>query len=197
MTTEKLNCNHCGVTLEVPTTARFVTCNQCGAQLSVQRSGGVSYTETTSGPALRDMADRLDEISRQNELARIDREWQIEREQYTRYGRYGYRYRPTVGMSIATAVIALVGGGVWTLFTLSFVPPVGGFGYLFPLFGVFFMAVGVGTAIYNYNLAQRYEQAYADYQQRRQRLLHDGPPPPPHDEDAERPETFFPSEPHS
>jgi hypothetical protein len=195
MTTEKLNCNHCGATFEVPTTARFVTCNQCGAQLSVLRSGGVSYTEASSGPALRDMADRLDEITRQNELARIDREWQIERDQYMRYGRYGSRYRPTVGMSIITGVIGLVGGGLWTLFTLSIVPQVGGFGLLFPLFGVFFMAVGVGTAIYNYNLAQRYDEAYAAYQQRRQRLLHDGQAPPPHDEDRERPETFYPSEP--
>jgi hypothetical protein len=192
MTTEKLNCNNCGATLEVPTTARFVTCSQCGTQLSIQRSGGVSYTEAASGPALREMADRLDEITRQNELARIDREWEIEREQYMRFGRYGARYRPTVAMSVTTGVIGLVGGAFWTLFTLSVVQPMGAFGLFFPLFGVFFMAMGVGTALYNYNLAQRYDQGYAAYQQRRQCLLHNGPP---HHEDPDRPETFFPSEP--
>jgi hypothetical protein len=194
MTTEKLNCNNCGAVLEVPTTARFVTCNRCGAQLAIQRSGGVSYTEASSGSALRDMADRLDEITRQNELARIDREWEIEREQYMRFGRSGARHRPTVAMSVATGVIGVLGGAIWTLFALSIMPPLGAFGYIFPLFGVLFMAMGAGTAIYNYNLAQRYEQGYEAYQRRRQRLLHDGPPSLTHNDYHDSPETFFPSE---
>ncbi len=166
MTTERLNCNQCGATLDVPTSANFVTCNACGAQLTVKRSGGVSYTEASSGPVLREMADRLDELTCQNELARIDREWDIEQQTYLRTGRYGQRYRPTVGMSIFTGVVAVIGGGIWTLFTLSITSGMGGFGVVFPIFGVFFVAMGVGMAIYNYNLATRYEQGYQAYQER-------------------------------
>ena len=190
MTTERLNCNNCGAPLEVPASARFVTCNQCGAQLTIQRSGGATYTEAASGPVLREMADRLDELTRQNELARVDREWDIERESYTRYGRYGQRYRPTVATSLITGVVALVGGGIWIFFVTSFVQPPGVIGLMFPLFGVFFMVFGVGVAIYNYNLAQRYGQGLQRYQERRRRLLEGGPDRLPSDDDRDRPTTF-------
>jgi hypothetical protein len=171
MTSERLNCNNCGAPLDVPTTARFVTCNQCGAQLTIKRSGGVSYTEASTGSALGDVADRLDEISRHNELARLDREWETEREQYMRTGRYGQRYRPTVGMSIFTGLIAVVGGSIWLIFASGIAMNIGSFGVVFPVFGVLFMCVGVGIAIYNYNLATRYEQAHEAYQRRRHELL--------------------------
>jgi hypothetical protein len=57
------------------------------------------------------------------------------------------------------------------------------------LFGVFFMVFGVGVAIYNYNLAQRYEQGLKRYQERRCRILEGGAEPP-RDDDHNRPTTI-------
>src|ERR671923_326531 len=46
------------------------------------------------------MREQLDELRLQNEVARLDREWELERERYMVAGRYGYRYVPTRGMSV-------------------------------------------------------------------------------------------------
>src|SRR5262245_39381991 len=40
------------------------------------------------------MHAHLEEIKLQNEVARLDREWELEREQYMVAGKYGYRYIP-------------------------------------------------------------------------------------------------------
>jgi hypothetical protein len=171
MTTEQLNCNQCGASLEVPRTARYATCGQCGAQLTIQRSGTASYTQEESGPKLQEMALQLEELTLQNKLMRLDRDWETERESYMRTGRYGNRYIPTVGMSIFTGLGALVGGTVISYFTMNVVVNVGGFSSLFPVFGIIVAVIGVGTALYNYNLASRFERAQAEYYEKRRQLL--------------------------
>jgi hypothetical protein len=110
----------------------------------------------------------------QDDLARLEREWELEREQYLRTGRFGRRYLPTVDRSIYTGLVAVVGGIIWITFTTNAFPNTEGFGLFFPLFGVAFIAIGLGLSVVNYNLAQRYEQAHAAYLERRQRLLQAG-----------------------
>jgi hypothetical protein len=130
-------------------------------------------TPPAADPDLGDhLADQLAEVKAQNELARIDREWEIEREQYMIVGRYGRRHVPTTGMGIATAVIGGGFGIFWTIMAFSIasgpVPgPAGGIGSIFPLFGVVFIAVAVGWGIYCMNRAQKYEEAYQAYRARR------------------------------
>src|SRR5205085_1477539 len=50
------------------------------------------------------LAGQLAEVRYQNELARIDREWEAEKEQYAVTDRYGRRQLPTTGMGIGIAV---------------------------------------------------------------------------------------------
>src|SRR5262245_35284278 len=60
------------------------------------------------------MSAHLDEIKYQNELARVDREWEIEREQYLITTRYGQRVVPEPGgAERMRAAMRMVGGPGW------------------------------------------------------------------------------------
>src|SRR5687768_12151 len=85
----------------------------------LRRTGALTETEfaqakakllAADAPPARDavvekLGEQLAETRYQNELARIDREWQIEREKYMLTGKYGRRYIPTVGMGLVVAII--------------------------------------------------------------------------------------------
>jgi hypothetical protein len=191
MTTQHINCKNCGAPLDVPTTVRFVNCDQCGAQLTIQRSGSVSYTEAATGPALREVADRLEDIWRQNELARIDREWERERDKYMLYGApYGRRFRPSVGRSILVGTIMIVILAFWTLVASGAALLFGGTYCVLPICGVVAMCFALGVAINNRDHAKRYKDAYDAYQRRRFELLDSESQPPQADAAVDRPETF-------
>jgi hypothetical protein len=107
----------------------------------------------------------------QNELAQLDHGWERQRQQYLVTGRYGQRTIPTPVLSILTGVAVVGAGVVWTALTLGLGDAVGGgFGF-FPLFGVFFIVVGLVVSVSSYRKAVRYRQAYAAYLRRRERLL--------------------------
>src|SRR5438045_1138192 len=110
MTTLSVNCNSCGAPLTIGPSTNFVTCNLCGSKLVVRRTGSATFTETATGPAASPaagpaLAQRVEHLAHEAELARIDREWQIEREQYLMTGRYGNRYVPTPALSIFSGVL--------------------------------------------------------------------------------------------
>jgi hypothetical protein len=144
------------------------------------------------GGQLDELARQLDEVARRQEVADIDRSWDREREQYMATGTSGgthdahgryvggtpYRYIPTRGGSIGMGVFAAIAGLLWMAFAASI-----GAG-AFALFGLVFIAFGIGTAVYNYNKAVSYEQARAAYLERRSEAL-EGPGSYPHTEPQE------------
>src|SRR5262249_11469078 len=152
MPMQAVHCNGCGNKIEVPSTARYITCARCGASLVVRHEGGAWFTESPPEPRragrldddgpMREVAGRLEELERQSEIARLAREWEIERESYMLTGRYGYRSLPSTGVAAFTGIVAVIGGGLWTIFAFSLVSsgPFGGSGpgMIFPCFGVFF-----------------------------------------------------------
>jgi hypothetical protein len=121
----------------------------------------------------------MDDVARRQEVADIDRAWDRERENYMITGTSGgthnpqghyvggtpYRYIPTPGGSIVMGVFAAVAGLIWMLFASSI-----GAGP-FALFGVVFIAFGIGIAVYNYNKAASYKKAHARYRRRRAKAL--------------------------
>ena len=131
------------------------------------------------------MAAQLEEVRFQNELARIDREWEIEREQYMVTDRYGRRQVPTTGGSTFVGFAVVGFGVIWTV--AAFIMANNGsqflanhpmaspgeslFPWLFPCFGIMFVIAGVAMGITAHSKAQRYEQAYRAYQRRRADLL--------------------------
>lgn len=124
-------------------------------------------------PAPNPRDEQLAAVLLENQLARIDREWETERQQYLIRNGYGFRQVPTTGVGIAAAVI---GGGFGTLWTIvaiamtSLAPNFGPFSVIkivFPLFGVFFTVFGIVMGVYIYRRAKLYEERFRAYQARR------------------------------
>ena len=116
-------------------------------------------------------ANHLEEIKAQNELAQIDREWGMERENYMVAGKYG-QYIPNKVSSVFGGIF-LVGFGIFWTAMVSPVMGSGGAGVLsiFPLFGVFFILFSVGTSIRAFVKAGQYEEAQKRYQRCRREIL--------------------------
>jgi len=123
---------------------------------------------------------QLSEVRFQNELARIDREWELEREQYQIIGAYGRIYYPSIGLGLSKLLIGVAFGALLfgLAFTVSnmvtlFAPDselLTNFAkFLFSLaltFTLFFVVNG----IYLCFRAQQYSIAFKRYQQRHDKL---------------------------
>jgi hypothetical protein len=178
----------------VDTTANYVTCGQCGTSLVIHRTPTSLYTTEVEGaagtvPEGPTVQQQLAEMSRQQQLDRIDRAWETEQQQYlmtgsqgsgwvadsSAPGSFGHRrfvpgtpvtYLPTKAAAVFGGLVAVVGGGAWTISAASMSHADG-----FWMFGLVFMAFGVGVALYTYYKAADYEDAYRAYRKRRRRAL--------------------------
>ncbi len=175
---ERLLCNSCGAPLEVPESANFVRCNHCSTQLAIRREDNVTFTEqleelTEKTDAL---ADRVDTLTSQNDIAALDREWELDRENYMVSNKHGVRRVPTAGGSVAGGLVAAAFGTFWTVMAFgitSGAPDGGGFSVIkvvFPLFGLIFIGIGVVSAVASFDKASRYQNAERRYQARRSEL---------------------------
>lgn len=122
-----------------------------------------------ANPALPQFNESLEQLRREAEIARIDREWEIERKDYLVRGKYGSTHVPTVGVGIGAALVGGGFGAVWTIFAgvLTSQIPFPLVGILFPLFGVIFTLFAIGWGIVCINRALHYTKAHAAYQIRR------------------------------
>lgn len=73
-----LACNHCGANLRVKSGTQYVTCGYCGSQLMVHEDGGSLYTEVLNriDTKTTQIEKGVEIIKLQNELERLDREYQ-------------------------------------------------------------------------------------------------------------------------
>ncbi len=176
-----LTCQHCSAPLQVPADAKFVTCSHCGTQLAIRKTESVAYTETLDAIDARTerMADQIDDLQRRSAIAELDRQWELEREQFYVTGKHGHRHLPTEGGSIVGGIVITVFGAIWTAITCGMAGMAAnhsGPGMLvgiFPLFGVAFIAFGIWNAFSSYNKADAYKKAEANYRRQRQDLLRD------------------------
>ena len=115
MEVETVACNNCGAPLEVGPGTNYVTCAHCGSRLVVKRTPTSVYTELLEKLDQKTdvMTRQLAQIAYQNELERIDREWEQERQGYLSTDKYGNKQEPTT-------VAALFGGVVMIGFGLFF-----------------------------------------------------------------------------
>lgn len=112
----------------------------------------------------------LSELMRENELARLDREWQMERERYYISGRNNSgQYMPTKTSGVLFAVVAIFGGGFWTVMAAGMAGKDGP--SIFPLIGVVFILFGIGVGIFTFLRANQLEAAQQRYQRRRAMIL--------------------------
>jgi hypothetical protein len=135
-----------------------------------------SPAPSTQEPLVQHLAQQQAEIHHQNELARIDREWEMQRQQYYVTTRYGIRQLPTTGMGTGTAIIGGAFGVFWTIMAIAITggaPNDGPFviaKVVFPLFGILFTGGAIVFGINCNAKAKKYQEAYEAYQRRRQQV---------------------------
>ena len=101
------------------------------------------------------------------ELDRIDREWEKERERYLITPKYGQRYVPSSGAAVVVGLISVSMGLVWTMTSFALLQGFGPLAGMFPVFGVVFAIGGAVISFYQFQKAKRYSTAYRAYQNRR------------------------------
>ncbi len=125
-------------------------------------------------------SDDLKKLNRESELARLDREWQLEQQKFMVTGRYGIQRIPSIG-GVIGAVLTSVFGIIWTFAALSMFS---GFAastftgtsqpFPFNIFRFIFPTVGIGLTIFflwsamdEYKKLTAFEKAQLQYQQKR------------------------------
>lgn len=143
----------------------------------LRRNGALSADEfeiakrkVLEGPQGAARSDHLEEIKTQNEVAQLDREWELERENYMVAGYYGHRLIPRKGSSVFGGLVVVAFGIFWTA-TAASMTGFGGAGVFLPLFGVLFTLFAAGMSINAFVKAGQYEEAQGQYQRRRRELL--------------------------
>jgi hypothetical protein len=164
-----VRCQHCGAALEVGEGARYVTCQFCKSQLAVQRTGSAVFTELLGDIADKTerMAENLDAIRIQNEIEKLDREWQMQREGFLIRSENGNTREPSAAGAVFGGAVLILFGILWVSM-LSHGSKAGapsgiltGFsliGYGIILFGIFMIAKGPHTAAQFTNARDAYEQ---------------------------------------
>lgn len=145
----------------------------------LRRNGALSPDEfeiakrrVLEGPQVSVGADRLEEIETQIEVAQLDREWELERENYLVEGEYRQQYVPSKVSSVFAGLLAIGFGIFWTVMTASMTrfDGAGDFGIV-TLFGVLFILLGAGWSIRAFVKASQHEEAQERYQRRRREIL--------------------------
>ena len=176
---ESLNCNSCGAPIEIPASAQFVKCNHCHANLRIRRSGGGTFTEAVEKlqETTDQLAQQIDQLTQQNELAALDRQWEIEKESFKIQSKDGPSRLPTQGAAWAGGIGVVFFGGLWTILAFAMTQSAPNFGpfaaakVVFPLFGLGFIAFGIFMAMSAHQAAQNYRSAERNYRRRRAELM--------------------------
>ena len=156
-----LACGHCGAPLEVPDGTRYATCGYCSSKLEVRRSGGAIYTEVLEAIQKRtaEIAGEVEILKLQNQLERIDREWQAEREKCMIRGKNGSVSEPTTIGAAFLGIFCLIVGVVF-LVAGTQTPPL-------MLFGLGGVVVGFMNLFCGTKKAQLFQEKKQRYEQRR------------------------------
>ncbi|HEX3997561.1 MAG TPA: hypothetical protein VHX65_03315 [Pirellulales bacterium] len=167
MNLETIACINCGAPLQVPRDARFVTCTHCHTSLAVRRNDSATYTEKLAQIDERTgvMESELAQLHNEAELARIDREWEQERQTYLSRGNDGQMVEPSVVGSVIFGIIAVVFGMVWIGIASSQGAPA-----MFPLLGVVFMVIGIAAAVFGAGKASEFTAARERHERLRSQI---------------------------
>jgi len=127
-------------------------------------------------PLGEQLAQQLADLKHQNELAQLDRQWEIERQQYLVRGRFGAMFVPTTFLGTGVMVMGGAWGVIWTIAAViitSLAPIDGGFvifKIVFPVFGVLFTVAAIAYGMHITSRATKYSQSFAAYKTRRAQL---------------------------
>jgi len=148
------------------------------AEFSLAKQGMLTRTGPAEGTADESRIQlQLNQLQTQAALDREDKLWELERQQYLIWGKYGQRYIP----SRALAVLIGVGSGsvglifiyfILSLKSLSRINGVAGSGSIWTGnlgnigFGILMVCLGIGFGLFQYTRAVQYEKAEKDHWRR-------------------------------
>ena len=113
---------------------------------------------------------QFDEFKAHNDVAELDREWELEREKYQVRGKYGQRYTPSKAGSVVGGMVIGAFGIFWTIMAATITSGMPGVGSVFPLFGILFIVGGIAMSIRGFVKAGQYDEAQEQYRRRRSEL---------------------------
>jgi len=166
MKVTKVCCQGCGADLQVDESIRFATCNYCHARLEIVHDPTVTHTRLLEdiGRTTEKMAGNLRVIELQNDLERLDREWDRRRESFMITGKDGHRSIPTQAGSVIGGVAMVVMG----LAVLGITSNIGGPA---PLFGIAFIGIAIFAMINGSTKAAGYRSAKSAFTRQRNDLI--------------------------
>lgn len=168
MKVTKVCCQGCGADLQIDESIRFVTCNYCNARLEVVHDATVTHTRQLDKIERNtaQMADNLKIIELQNDLERLDREWDNQRDGLLVRGKNGHVSEPSAVGSFSTGIIVIVFGVFWIGVTISQNASV-----FFPFFGLAFIGFAIFNMINGVAKAGVYKNQLGTYEIRRSQLI--------------------------
>ena len=168
MKVTKVCCQGCGADLQIDESIRFVTCNYCNARLEVVHDATVTHTRQLDKIERNtaQMADNLKIIELQNDLERLDREWDNQRDGLLVRGKNGHVSEPSAVGSFSTGIIVIVFGVFWIGMAVSHNAPV-----FFPFFGLAFIGFAIFNMIHGAAKAGVYKNQLGTYEIRRSQLI--------------------------
>ena len=101
------------------------------------------------------------------ELEKLDREWEIERQRYMITTKHGRRYIPSSGAAVVVGLFSVSLGLMGIMLAFALLQNLGALASVLALFGIVFIIGGVAISSYQFKKAQRYQTAYRAYQRRR------------------------------
>jgi len=168
MKVTKVCCQGCGADLQIDESIRYVTCNYCNTRLEVVHDQTVTHTrlldkiERTTDR----MANNLKVIELQNDLERLDREWESQRRGFMIRTKDGHLSEPSSAGSVVFGIILVGFGIVWITITGN-----GHMPGIFPLFGFAFIGLACFNLVRGANKASAYQARRSQYHDERQRLI--------------------------
>ncbi len=168
MSTIALSCNHCGAPLEIPHEMRFLTCSHCGSRLGVKHSGSAVYTSVLERieKQTEEIAGRVQTLELQNELERLDREWEMERRNFMTVDKHGRESEPSAIAGLVSGLAIIGFGLIWIVGIASN----GGNGIV-AIIGVALIALGIFLMFSTYKESNLYAQCRTRYEERRNGLV--------------------------
>jgi hypothetical protein len=168
MKVTKVCCQGCGADLQIDESIRFVTCNYCHARLEIVHDATVTHTRQLDKieKTTDQLANKIKVLELQNDLERLDREWDNRRQSLLVRNKHGAVSEPSSAGSLIGGMIMIVFGIFWMSMATSIGAP-----SFFPLFGLLFIGLAVFSMINGTTKAGAYKSGRDDYEARRRQLV--------------------------
>jgi hypothetical protein len=163
----KLCCQGCGADLQVSDEVRFITCNYCQSKLEIVRDASVTHTRVLEKieRTTERIAGNLKVIELQNDLERLDREWEKVRQGMMTRGKDGHFYEPSTGVSVVGGIAAGLVGLFVIIGSISSSEPLG------IALGLGIIVIGIGFARNSHRYATEFVALEERYQTQRRRMI--------------------------